>query len=76
MFASKLQHSLRQKHLDPAIRPILHQFIGSRRRQPFQHFATPLVIGAVLSIVLAIVLDGALVFIQRRVTPWTRATQS
>jgi len=41
-----------------------------------QFFATPLVIGAVLSIVLAIVLDGALVFIQRRVTPWTRATQS
>src|SRR6266403_2377738 len=44
MFASKLQHSLRQKHFDPAIRPILHQFIGSCRRQPFQHFATRLVI--------------------------------
>jgi len=37
-----------------------------------QFFATPLVIGAVLSIVLAIVLDGALVALQRRVTPWTR----
>jgi osmoprotectant transport system permease protein len=37
-----------------------------------QFFATPLVIGAVLSIALAVVLDGALVAIQRRVTPWTR----
>jgi osmoprotectant transport system permease protein len=41
-----------------------------------QFFATPLVIGAVLSIVLAVVFDGALVAIQRRVTPWTRAAQS
>ncbi|HEY1292245.1 MAG TPA: ABC transporter permease [Chloroflexota bacterium] len=38
-----------------------------------QFFATPLVIGAVLSIVLAVVLDGTLVLIQRGVTPWTRA---
>jgi len=30
------------------------------------------VIGAVGSIALAILLDGALVFIQRQVTPWTR----
>ena len=37
-----------------------------------QFFATPLVIGAVLSIALAVVLDGALVVLQRRVTPWTR----
>jgi osmoprotectant transport system permease protein len=41
-----------------------------------QFFATPLVIGALLSIALAVLLDGALVAIQRRVTPWTRATQS
>ncbi|MBV9169245.1 MAG: ABC transporter permease [Chloroflexi bacterium] len=37
-----------------------------------QFFATPLIIGAVLSIVLAVVLDGVLVLIQRQVTPWTR----
>jgi len=37
-----------------------------------QFFATPLVIGAVLSIVLAIVIDGLLVLLQRSVTPWTR----
>jgi osmoprotectant transport system permease protein len=37
-----------------------------------QFFATPLVIGAVLSMVLAVVLDAVLVFIQRQVTPWTR----
>jgi osmoprotectant transport system permease protein len=37
-----------------------------------QFFATPLVIGAVLSIGLAVVLDGALVILQRLVTPWTR----
>jgi osmoprotectant transport system permease protein len=39
-----------------------------------QFFATPLVIGAVLSIVLAVVLDGVLVTIQRLATPWTRTT--
>lgn len=38
-----------------------------------QFFATPLVIGAVLSILLAIVIDGLLVLLQRGVTPWTRA---
>ena len=38
-----------------------------------QFFATPLVIGALLSIALAVVLDGVLVLIQRGVTPWTRA---
>ncbi len=37
-----------------------------------QFFATPLVIGAGLSIALAILLDGTLVLIQRQVTPWTR----
>jgi osmoprotectant transport system permease protein len=37
-----------------------------------QFFATPLVIGAVLSIVLAVLLDGVLVVLQRQVTPWTR----
>jgi osmoprotectant transport system permease protein len=37
-----------------------------------QFFATPLVIGAGGSIALAILLDGALVLIQRQVTPWTR----
>jgi osmoprotectant transport system permease protein len=37
-----------------------------------QFFATPLVIGAVLSIVLAVLLDGLLVLIQRQVTPWSR----
>jgi osmoprotectant transport system permease protein len=36
-----------------------------------QFFATPLVIGAVLSIFLAIVIDGFLVLLQRSVTPWT-----
>jgi osmoprotectant transport system permease protein len=38
-----------------------------------QFFATPLVIGAVLSIALAVVLDGVLVVVQRRVTPWARS---
>jgi osmoprotectant transport system permease protein len=37
-----------------------------------QFFATPLVIGAVGSIVLAVLLDATLVLIQRQVTPWTR----
>ena len=41
-----------------------------------QFFATPLVIGAVLSISLAVILDALLVAIQRRVTPWTRAAQA
>jgi osmoprotectant transport system permease protein len=38
-----------------------------------QFFATPLLIGAVLSIALAVILDAALVTLQRRVTPWTRS---
>ena len=37
-----------------------------------QFFATPLLIGAVLSVVLALLLDALLVLIQRQVTPWTR----
>jgi osmoprotectant transport system permease protein len=37
-----------------------------------QFFATPLLIGAVGSIVLAVVLDALLVLIQRLVTPWSR----
>jgi osmoprotectant transport system permease protein len=38
-----------------------------------QFFATPLVIGAVLSIAMAVLLDAALVLIQRLVTPWARS---
>jgi osmoprotectant transport system permease protein len=38
-----------------------------------QFFATPLVIGAALSIALAVILDAILVLVQRGVTPWTRA---
>ena len=37
-----------------------------------QFFATPLMIGAVLSIALAVILDAVLVTVQRLVTPWTR----
>jgi osmoprotectant transport system permease protein len=38
-----------------------------------QFFATPLMIGALLSVALGVVLDGLLVLLQRQVTPWTRA---
>jgi osmoprotectant transport system permease protein len=37
-----------------------------------QLFATPLIIGAVGSIALAVLLDGLLVAFQRQVTPWMR----
>jgi osmoprotectant transport system permease protein len=37
-----------------------------------QFFSTPLIIGAVLSIALAVLLDSLLVLIQRQATPWTR----
>jgi osmoprotectant transport system permease protein len=37
-----------------------------------QFFSTPLIIGAVLSIVLAVLLDGVLVIVQRWATPWQR----
>jgi osmoprotectant transport system permease protein len=39
-----------------------------------QFFSTPLIIGAVLSIALAVLLDGLLVVVQRLATPWTRST--
>ena len=38
-----------------------------------QFFSTPLLIGALLSVLLAVVIDGLLVLLQRQVTPWTRA---
>ena len=40
-----------------------------------QFFSTPLIIGAVLSIMLAVVLDGMLVLVQRQATPWTRRSE-
>lgn len=36
-------------------------------------FSTPLIVGAVLSIALAIVVDAGLVLLQRAATPWERA---
>ena len=36
-------------------------------------FSTALIVGAVLSVLLAVVADGALVLLQRRLTPWLRA---
>lgn len=38
-----------------------------------QDFKTPLVVGAVLSVTLALVADQALALVQRLVTPWARA---
>jgi osmoprotectant transport system permease protein len=35
-------------------------------------FSTPLIIGAVLSVALAVGIDAALVLVQRRLTPWAR----
>jgi osmoprotectant transport system permease protein len=37
-------------------------------------FSTEIIAGAILSVALAVVADGALVLLQRRLTPWTRAT--
>ncbi len=37
-----------------------------------QFFSTPLLIGAVLSIALAVLCDAGLVLVQRQATPWTR----
>jgi osmoprotectant transport system permease protein len=37
-----------------------------------QFFSTPLIIGAVVSIVLAVLCDAALVLVQRLATPWAR----
>lgn len=41
-----------------------------------QNFSTPIVVGATLSIVMALVLDLALWATQRAMTPWERATGS
>jgi len=38
-----------------------------------QFFATPLVVGAVLSVLLAVVADGLLVLLQRVATPWAHS---
>jgi osmoprotectant transport system permease protein len=37
-----------------------------------QFFSTPLILGATLSVGLAIVVDGVLVLLQRALTPWSR----
>jgi osmoprotectant transport system permease protein len=37
-----------------------------------QFFATPLVVGGVLSVALAVLADALLVLVQRQLTPWTR----
>lgn len=37
-------------------------------------FATPLVVGAVLSLTLAVLADGALALLQRAMTPWARSS--
>src|SRR5439155_10849461 len=37
-----------------------------------QFFSTPLIIGALLSVVLAVGIDAALVVFQDRITPWAR----
>jgi osmoprotectant transport system permease protein len=39
-------------------------------------FSTPLIVGAVLSVVLALVADGLLLVAQRSLTPWTRVRVS
>jgi osmoprotectant transport system permease protein len=39
-----------------------------------QFFSTPLLIGAVLSMALAVLLDSGLVLVQRWATPWTRTS--
>lgn len=39
-------------------------------------FSTPLLVGAVLSVALAIAADGALVLVQRRLTPWSRRSEA
>lgn len=38
----------------------------------FRFFSTPLIVGAVLSVALAVVVDAGLVGVQRLVTPWAR----
>jgi osmoprotectant transport system permease protein len=39
-------------------------------------FSTPLIVGAALSIALAVVVDAALVMAQRTLTPWSRLAVS
>ncbi len=41
-----------------------------------RNFPTPIVVGAVLSITLALVVDGGLALTQRLLTPWRRAERS
>jgi osmoprotectant transport system permease protein len=41
-----------------------------------QFFATPTILGAVLSVALALVADAILLLVQRLLTPWTRATRA
>lgn len=41
-----------------------------------QFFSTPIILGAALSVALALVADGALLLLQRLLTPWTRAARS
>lgn len=38
-------------------------------------FSTPLIVGAVLSVALAVAIDGLMVRLQRWVTPWTRVRE-
>jgi osmoprotectant transport system permease protein len=37
-------------------------------------FGTPLIVGSVLSVALAVAADALLALVQRQATPWTRAT--
>jgi osmoprotectant transport system permease protein len=39
-------------------------------------FSTPTMIGAVLSMLLAVIADRALIFLERRLTPWSRGVRS
>ncbi len=39
-----------------------------------RNFPTPIVIGATLSIVLALLVDGGLALVQRVLTPWRRGS--
>lgn len=38
-------------------------------------FSTPLIVGAVLSVLLAVAIDGVLVRVERRLTPWTQGVR-
>ena len=39
-------------------------------------FSTPLIVGAALSVALAVAADGALVLAQRKLTPWTKGARA